>query len=137
MQFIALIYNDPTLLDALPEGKADSMLRTCFAHADEMQRQGRLTESRMLADAGTAKSLRIRNGKMTAFDGPYAEAKEVLGGFNIIEAENIEEALEIAAKFPWASTGCVEVRAIQDLNAVRISVGAPPLPQAEEAAAAA
>ncbi|HEU4561647.1 MAG TPA: YciI family protein [Longimicrobium sp.] len=137
MQFIALIYNDPTLLDALPEGKADSMLRTCFAHADEMQRQGRLTESRMLADAGTAKSLRIRNGKMTAFDGPYAEAKEVLGGFNIIEAENMDEALEIAAKFPWASTGCVEVRAIQDMNTVRLSVGAPPLPQPEEAAAAA
>lgn len=137
MQFIALIYNDPTLLDALPAGKADSMLRTCFEHADEMRRQGRLTESRMLADAGTAKSLRIRNGKMTAFDGPYAEAKEVLGGFNIIEAENIDEALEIASHFPWATTGCVEVRPIQDMNTVRTSVGAPPLSEVEEAAAAA
>ncbi len=135
MQFIALIYNDPTLLNSLPEGKADSMLRTCFEHADEMRRQGRLTESRMLAEPETAKSLRIRNGKMTAFDGPYAEAKEVLGGFNLIEAENMEEALEIAAQFPWATTGCVEVRAIQDINAVRLRVGAQPEP--EEAAAAA
>lgn len=137
MQFIALIYNDPTLLDSLREGEADSMLRTCFAHADQMQRQGRLTESRMLAEAHTAKSIRIRNGKMVTFDGPYAEAKEVLGGFNLIEAENIDEAVEIASHFPWAATGCVEVRAVQDLNAVRLRVGAPPLPETREAAAAA
>ncbi|HET7233794.1 MAG TPA: YciI family protein [Longimicrobium sp.] len=135
MQFIVLIYNDPTLMDTLPQGEADSMLRTCFAHADEMQRTGRLTESRMLAEANTARSIRVRNGKMTTFDGPYAEAKEVLGGFNLIEARDMDEAIEIASHFPWASTGCVEVRAVQDLNAVRQRVGAPPLPR--EAAVAA
>lgn len=137
MQFIALIYNDPMLLDSLREGEADSMLRDCFAHADQMQREGRLTRSHMLAEANTARSIRMRNGKMTTFDGPYAEAKEVLGGFNLIEADSMDEALEIASHFPWASTGCVEVRAVQDLNAVRMRVGAPPLPETEEAAAAA
>jgi hypothetical protein len=129
MQFIVLIYNDPTLVDTLPQGEADSMLRTCFAHADELKRNGRLTESRMLAEAHTARSLRIRNGRMTTFDGPYAEAKEVLGGFNLIEARDMDEAVEIASHFPWAGTGCVEVRAVQDLNAVRQRVGAPPLPE--------
>ena len=136
MQFIALIYNDPTLLESLPQGQADAMLRTCFAHADQMQREGHLTRSHMLAEANTAKSIRVRNGKMATFDGPYAEAKEVLGGFNLIEAENIDEAVEIAKQFPWAATGCVEVRAVQDLNTVRRRVGAPPLPEMEEAAAA-
>jgi hypothetical protein len=137
MQFIALIYNDPTLLDAVPAEEVDAMLRGCFAHVDELQREGRLVGSRMLAEAGTARTLRVRNGQMTALDGPYAEAKEVLGGFNLIEAENMDEAVRIAAGFPWAATGCVEVRAVQDLGAVRQRVGAPPAPEHAEAGAAA
>jgi hypothetical protein len=115
MQFIALIYNDPTLLDSLREGEADSMLRTCFAHADQMQREGRLTESRMLAEAQTAKSIRIRNGKMVTFDGPYAEAKEVLGGFYLIEAADLDEAVRWAAQIPAAWRGKVEVRPVFEM----------------------
>jgi len=137
MQFIALIYNEPALLDALPAGEADTMMRGCIAHADELRRDGRLLESRMLADAGTAKSLRFRNGKLTALDGPFAETKELLGGFNLIEARDIDEAVEIASGFPWARTGCVEVRAVQDFDAVRQRVGAPPEPARAAAGAAA
>jgi len=137
MQFIALIYNDPTLLDAVPADEADAMMRGCFAHVDHLQHEGRLIESRMLADAGSARSIRVRNGKMTALDGPFAEAKEVLGGFNLIEAEDMDEAVRIASAFPWARTGCVEVRAVQDLGAVRRRVGAPPAPRHAEAGAAA
>ena len=135
MQFIALIYNDPDLLGALPEGKADTMLRGCFEHADALRRDGRLTESRMLTDASTARSIRIRNGKMTTLDGPFAETKELLGGFNLIEARDMDEAVAIAAAaFPWASTGCVEVRAVEDMEAVRRRVGAPATPDHAEAA---
>ena len=125
MQFIALIYNDPKLLDRLPPGEADAMMRGCLAHADELRRDGRLLESRMLAEANTARSIRVRDGRMTALDGPFAEAKEVLGGFNLIEAEDMDEAVRIASGFPWASTGCVEVRALQDFDEVRRRVGAP------------
>ena len=60
----------------------------------------------------------------TDADGPFAEAKEVLGGFNLIEAENMEHALRIAAEFPWARTGCVEVRPVRDIATVRRRVGA-------------
>jgi len=134
MQFIALIYNDPNMLAALPEGEEDAMMRGCLAKADEMRRDGRLLESRMLAEPATARSIRIRGGRMTVMDGPFAEAKEMLGGFNLIEAEDMEEAVRIASAFPWASTGCVEVRALQDFDDVRRRVGAPP---AEEAAGAA
>ncbi|HEU5049553.1 MAG TPA: YciI family protein [Gemmatimonadales bacterium] len=124
MKFIALIYIDPSLLAALPEGEADGMLRDCFAHADEMERHGKVLESRMLEDAPTAKSIRRRKGRMTVVDGPFAEAKEVLGGFNLIEAEDMDEALRIAAEFPWSRVGCVEVRPVRDIDAVRERVGA-------------
>jgi hypothetical protein len=125
MQFIALIYNDPNLLAALPEGKADTMMRGCIAHADELRWDGRLLESRMLSDASTARSIRVRDGKLTTLDGPFAETKELLGGFNLIEARDLDEAVEIAMGFPWARTGCVEVRAVEDFDAVRRRVGAP------------
>jgi hypothetical protein len=128
MQFIAFIYNDPNLLGALPEGKADTMLRGCFEHADELRRGGRLLESRMLTDASSARTIRIRDGKMTTLDGPFAETKELLGGFNLIEARDMDEAVEIASAFPWAGTGCVEVRAVEDMEAVRQRVGAPATP---------
>lgn len=124
MQFLALIYNDDSLLEALPQGEADTMMRNCFAHADELRASGRLLESQQLEAAKAAKTVRIRNGRTTIVDGPFAETKEILGGFNLIEAANMEEAVEIASKFPWASTGCVEVREVKDLNAVRRAVGA-------------
>jgi hypothetical protein len=119
MKFILLVYNEPAALDALPAGDFDSKMRHCLAHADEMKHDGRLIESQMLEDASTAKSVRIRNGRQTTLDGPFAETKEVLGGFNLIEAESIDEAVRIAAEFPWAQTGCIEVRPVRDIETVR------------------
>ncbi|HJR75280.1 MAG TPA: YciI family protein [Luteimonas sp.] len=124
MQFLALIYNDEQLLGALPEGEADDMMRHCFAHADELRAKGRLLESQQLEPSKAAKTVRIRNGRTTVVDGPFAETKEILGGFNLIEAADMQEAVEIASKFPWAQTGCVEVRAVKNLDAVRREVGA-------------
>jgi len=68
--------------------------------------------------------VRIRNGKTKVTDGPFSEAKEVLGGFNLIEARDMDEAIQIAAEFPWAQTGCVEVRPVRDIEAVRRRVHA-------------
>ena len=62
-------------------------------------------------------------GKPKVTDGPFAEAKEVLGGFNLIEAENMDEAVRIAESFPWSKIGCVEVRPVRDIGAVRQRVG--------------
>jgi hypothetical protein len=124
MQFMLLIYNDGTLHDGLPDGKADAMMRDCLAHADQLRQEGRLIESQMLQRKETAKSVRIRQGRLSATDGPFSETKEVLGGFNLIEAADMDEAVRIAAQFPWANTGCVEVRPVQDIAAVRRRVGA-------------
>jgi hypothetical protein len=118
-----LIYNDDTLLDALPAGQADAMMRDCLAHADELRQDGHLLDSQMLEGPEKAKSVRIRHGRSTATDGPFSEAKEVLGGFNLIEARDMEEAVRIAAEFPWVRTGCVEVRPVRDIGTVRRRVG--------------
>jgi len=124
MKFMLLIYNEEPLLDPAPGAEADSMMRDCFAHADGLRDEGRLIESQMLESPRTAKSVRIRNGRVKAVDGPFAETKEMLGGFNLIEARDMDEAVEIASHFPWAGTGCVEVRPVRDIDAVRIRVGA-------------
>ena len=122
MQYMLVIYIDEKMLDSLPPGRYDEMMRDCLGHADGLRRAGKLLESQMLEDAPKAKSVRLRGGRRTVTDGPFAEAKEVLGGFNIIEAESMEEATEIAAKFPWAEVGCVEVRPIRDIGGVRTRV---------------
>jgi hypothetical protein len=124
MKFVVLIYTDPALLDALPPGQFDARMRDCLAKADGLRRQGRLLDSQMLEGGETARSVRVRNGRQTVVDGPFTETKELLAGFNLIEAEDMDEALRIAAEFPWTETGCVEVRPIRDIEHVREQVGA-------------
>ena len=68
--------------------------------------------------------MRIRNGQARVSDGPFAETKELLGGFNLIEADDIDEAVRIASALPWATTGCIEVRPVRDVDIVRQRVGA-------------
>lgn len=128
MQYLLLIYNDDSLLQSLPEGEADAMMRHCFAGADAMKAQGTLLQSQQLQPAESARSVRIRDGRVSVSDGPFAETRELLGGFNLIEADSLEQAVEIASRFPWARTGCVEVRPIRDMDAVRRQVGAPTAP---------
>ena len=123
MKFMLLIYNDSTMLDALPQAQFDATMRRCLEHADELRKDGHLLDSQMLESASTAKSVRSRKERMTIVDGPFAESKEVLAGFNLIDAEDMDEAVKIAMQFPWARTGCVEVRPVRDIGAVRQRVG--------------
>ena len=114
MKYAILIYTDPKLMDKLPAGEYDTKMRYCLEHAAELRQQGSLVDSQMLEAAPTAKSIRVRDGRRTVVDGPFTETKELLAGFNIIEAESMDEAIRIAAEFPWVETGCVEVRAVRD-----------------------
>jgi hypothetical protein len=123
MKFAVLIYNDPTLVEELPQESFNATMRECLAHADAMAKNGALLQSEMLEDTKAARSIRIRGGVTKVVDGPYAEAKEVLGGFNIIEANDMDEAVKLALEFPWSATGCVEVRPIRDIGGVRRAVG--------------
>ena len=100
-------------------------VRDCFGHMDELRNQGVLIESRMLDLPATAKSLRVRKGRSQATDGPFAEAKEVLGEASTwIEAQGHERGRSRSTSgSPWSAIGCVEVRPVQDLDAVRQRVG--------------
>jgi hypothetical protein len=119
MKFMVLIYNDSELLDALPQPRFNEEMRGCLAHADDLKKEGRLFDSQMLEGASTAKTIRRRKNKMTVTDGPFTETKEFLAGFNLIEADTMEEAVQMAAEFPWASYGSIEVRPVRDIGTVR------------------
>ena len=112
MKFMLLIYNDSALLDALPAAEADGLMRDCLAHADELRGDGHLIESQMLQGTEKARSVRIRNGRLSATDGPFAEVKEQLAGFYLVECESIDRAVEIAGRIPDAPIAKIEVRPV-------------------------
>src|SRR3954469_24681 len=130
MKFVVLIYNDPELLGEVPQQEFAETMRGCIDHAVDLQGQGYLIESQQREPPKTARSIRVRNGKTTTIDGPFAETKEVLGGFNLIEAAKMERAVRIAREFPRAATACIEVRPVRDIGAVAQRVGAKGAPAA-------
>lgn len=126
MQYLLLVYTDADLLQALPEGEFDRLMRGCLEKADALQASGCLLQSQQLEAPATARTVRIREPKSSArvIDGPFAETKEMLAGFNLIEAPTLEEAVRIAEQFPWARLGSIEVRPVRDMGAVRRRVAA-------------
>ena len=91
------------------------------AFTDDIRRSGQLAGANRLQPPDTAVTVRVRNGKVSTTDGPYAETKEQLGGYYLIEAADLNEAIRIAARIPGAQVGCVEVRPVaQDVETVRL-----------------
>lgn len=123
MKYLVMIYCDDSLLEALPEGEFDNRMQGCFAKADTLRAQGQLLDSQQLEGPATARTVRVREGRTSVVDGPFAETKEYLGGFNLIEAANMDEAVLIASSFPWARTGAIEIRPVRDMKLVRQRVG--------------
>jgi len=124
MKFLMMIYVDPSLLQALPEGEFDTMMRGCLQHADELRAAGCVLDSQQLEPPASARSLRVRQQRAQVLDGPFAETKEYLAGFNLIEAADLDDAMRIAQGFPWARIGAIELRPVRDMDAVRERVGA-------------
>ena len=124
MQFLTLIYTDPERLAELPAEEFDRLMRGCFEKADALQADGCLLGSQQLLEPDTARTLRVRDGVSRVTDGPFAETREFLAGFNLIEAESMDAAMAIARQFPWARFGSIEVRPVRDMGAVRARVGA-------------
>lgn len=124
MQYLLLVYTDPELLEKVPEASFATEMRQCLQHADQMAQQGTLKAFEQLEAPAAAKSVRVRAGRTSVLDGPFAETKEVLAGFNLIEAASMDEAVRIAQEFPWTRYGCIEVRPVRDIGAMRQRVGA-------------
>ena len=123
MQYLLLVYTDPELMAALPPAEYDRLMHGCITHADELKEGGCLLGSQQL-EAPQARTVRVREGASRVTDGPFAETKEVLAGFNLIEADSLEDAVRIAHEFPWIRLGSIEVRPVRDFYAVRRRVGA-------------
>ncbi len=124
MQYLLLIYTDPELMATLPSAEYDRLMHGCIAHADELREGGCLLDSQQLEAPEQARTVRVREGAARVTDGPFAETKELLAGFNLIEADSLEDAVRIAHEFPWTRFGSIEVRPVRDFDAVRRRVGA-------------
>ena len=117
MRFLLVIYGDERRLATRDEGTAKAEIDAYWALDNEATEKGVFVDSAGLYPTGAARTLRIRDGARTVTDGPFAETKEQLGGFYLLECDSIDEALEWAAKVPAASTGSVEVRQVMDYEA--------------------
>jgi len=128
MKFLLLVYTDDEIAGQVPAARYDQDMRHCLAQADAMKTQGRVLDYQQLEAPRSAKSVRVRAGRTSVVDGPFAETKEMLAGFNLVEAESMEDAVRMAQELPWTAYGCVEVRQVKDIAGVRQRVGAPAAP---------
>jgi hypothetical protein len=114
MKFLCLAYEEEEKLNALSRGEWDALRRETLAYVDTLRENGRLIVTHALKSARTAKTVRVRDGQLSRTDGPFAETKEQLGGFFLVQATDLNEALALAAKWPSARIGSIEVRPIEE-----------------------
>jgi len=124
MQYLLLVYTDPELMANLPAEEFTAKMRDCIRHSDDQKTRGKLVMCQQLEPTATARTVRVRNGRAAVLDGPFAETKEMLAGFNLVEADSLEEAVRMAHELPWTAYGAIEVRPVGDFEAMRRRVGA-------------
>jgi hypothetical protein len=115
MKYLCLIYIDEKKVEAIPKSEMDTLMDETSAYNEMLQQSGHLINAAGLQPVQTTTTLRMRKGKLSITDGPFAETKEVLGGFYVIEARDLNEAIQLASKSPSLRLGSVEVRPIDEL----------------------
>jgi hypothetical protein len=116
MKYLCLIYFEEQKLNALSKSELDALIDEAFAYDEVLRKSGHYLVSDALQPVQTARTVRIRNGKVSITDGPFAETKEQLGGFILIDARDLDDAIRVAAKIPPGRLGSVEVRPIEELT---------------------
>ncbi len=116
MKYLCLIYSEENKVAALPETERKAMMGEYLAFTDTIKRSGHWLASERLQRTPTAVTVRSRNGKISTTDGPFAETKEQLGGFYMIEARDLNDAIQVASRIPGTRMGSIEVRPIWELN---------------------
>lgn len=117
MQYLCLVYLEQSVMDALSPAEGQALGRDSLAYDDELRRRGHYIHSNALQPTVSATTLRVRNSKVSTTDGPFAETKEHLGGYILIEADDLNAALRIAAGIPCARYGSIEVRPVMKISA--------------------
>ena len=125
MKFMFTIYHDQSVMDAMPEKEMQALVDSAIEYAEEIRRSGHYVASDALQRTETARTIRVRGGKISTTVGPFAETTEQLGGFFVLEAKDMDEACAIAARFPPARVAVIEVRPVQELKHSRDRRGLP------------
>jgi hypothetical protein len=116
MKYLCLIYDDEKKLATMSKDEGDAFMGEYFAFTEGIKQSGHYLGGNALKPVSTATTIRSRAGKVSTTDGPFAETKEQLGGYYLIEARDLNDALQVAAKIPSARTGSVEVRPIEEFS---------------------
>ena len=118
MKFVCLGYYDETKWVRTSEAEQNAMMDECFAYDDVLRRNGHFVGGEALDGARNAATLRWKNGKVLITDGPFAETKEVVGGILLLEARDLNHAIELMSKHPGVKSGPFEIRPVADLAAM-------------------
>jgi hypothetical protein len=110
MKYLCLVYMEEKTLDAVPDSD-------CMAYGKELRQSGRYIAAEALQSVHSATTVRVRNGKVSMTDGPFAETKEQLAGFYLIDAKDLDDAVQVASRIPPARVGSIEVRPVRELSA--------------------
>ena len=116
MKYLCLIYGVESVVGAMPPEQVQAFLGEFNAFTEGMKQSGHYLMAHRLQPVHTATTVRVRNGKVSTTDGPFAETKEQLGGFYLIEARDLNDAIQVASRIPSARHGSIEVRPIWDMS---------------------
>jgi hypothetical protein len=114
MRYLCLIYDEEKKLNTMSQEEGNAFMGEYFAFTEGIKQSGHYLGGEALQPVATATTIKVRNGKLSTTDGPFAETKEQLGGYYLIEAKDLNDALQVAAKIPSARLGSVEVRPIME-----------------------
>lgn len=116
MRYLCLIYDEEQKLNAMSKSESESFMGEYFAFTEGIRKSGHYLSGEALQPVQTSTTVRVRNGKVSITDGPFAETKEQLGGFYLINARDLNDAIHVASKIPSARLGSVEVRPVQEFD---------------------
>ena len=114
MKFLCIAHEEEQKLNRLSKAEWQVLRQQTLDYVETLRKQGRLIVTHALRSATTAPVVRVRDGNLSITDGPFAETKEQIGGFFLIEANDLQEAISVAAKWPSAAIGSIEVRPIEE-----------------------
>jgi len=120
MKYLCLIYDDEKKMAGMSKAEGDAFMGEYFQFTDGIRKSGHYVAGEALQPVGTATTVRVRNGKLSSTDGPFAETKEQLGGFYLIEAKDLNDAMQVASRIPSARFGSIEVRPIMDYSKAKV-----------------
>jgi hypothetical protein len=116
MRYLCLIYDEEKKLAGMSKSESDAFMAEYFSFTDGIRKSGHYLGGDALQAVQTATTVRVRNGKVSTTDGPFAETKEQLGGYYLINARDLNDAIQVAAKIPSAKIGTIEVRPVMEFE---------------------